>query len=345
MQHLDEGTIHAWLDGALVGDEAAAVSRHLADCRDCSAMVADARGMIAAAGSIVAALDDVRGGVIPPAPAPVVAGQHSLWRRLHLSPGRAALAATVLIAVATLLTVRHAPQVGGLDAGVPRATPNTAMPKHSPPLSERSAVPVAGPSQEVVRIAAPTKRSEATIATPRVTPPRAAARVEAVAAESAAAVGGASPQRANAATDARSAVSERQLTKAVPLREAVTAARGPAFAESRRGMLDFEACYQLRPDSASSTIAAGVPQRFALVNAVGSAQSVVRSVSPEGRVDSIVPGGSWQRVTPEVVRVQFAKVHERQPLSLQVTTGAVAGQAVVGDRVVTVPIARIECRP
>ncbi|HMA24081.1 MAG TPA: zf-HC2 domain-containing protein, partial [Gemmatimonadaceae bacterium] len=65
MQHLDEGTVHAWLDGALSGDEAAAVAKHVAECGECAAMVAEARGMIAAAGNIISALDGVRGGVIP----------------------------------------------------------------------------------------------------------------------------------------------------------------------------------------------------------------------------------------------------------------------------------------
>ena len=30
MQHLDEGTIHAWLDGALPDDEASEVEQHVA---------------------------------------------------------------------------------------------------------------------------------------------------------------------------------------------------------------------------------------------------------------------------------------------------------------------------
>src|SRR5437016_12841699 len=107
MQHLDEGTIHAWLDGALSAAEAEEVAAHVADCRECAAMVAEARGMIVAAGNIISALDHVRGSVIP-APSAPAAGQLSLWRRLRFTPARAALAATLLIAVASLLTVRKA---------------------------------------------------------------------------------------------------------------------------------------------------------------------------------------------------------------------------------------------
>ncbi len=48
MQHLDEGTIHAWLDGQLPRDEALEVEAHVAECRQCADAVAEARGLIAA---------------------------------------------------------------------------------------------------------------------------------------------------------------------------------------------------------------------------------------------------------------------------------------------------------
>ncbi|MEO6877603.1 MAG: zf-HC2 domain-containing protein, partial [Gemmatimonadaceae bacterium] len=65
MQHPDEGTIHAWLDDALPGDERAALERHVASCAECSVLVAEARGMIAGSSRIISALDAVPGGVIP----------------------------------------------------------------------------------------------------------------------------------------------------------------------------------------------------------------------------------------------------------------------------------------
>ena len=42
MQHPEEGTIHAWLDGALPADEAAAAEAHVAGCSECAARVAEA---------------------------------------------------------------------------------------------------------------------------------------------------------------------------------------------------------------------------------------------------------------------------------------------------------------
>src|SRR5688500_13481949 len=59
MQHLDEGTIHTWLDGQLPRDEAAAVEAHVAECRPCADTVAEARGFIAASSRILTALDGV----------------------------------------------------------------------------------------------------------------------------------------------------------------------------------------------------------------------------------------------------------------------------------------------
>src|ERR1700704_6917220 len=67
MQHLDEGTIHSWLDGALSVDEAARVEAHLKECAQCQAAVAEARGFIAASSRILTALDNAPRGVLPSA--------------------------------------------------------------------------------------------------------------------------------------------------------------------------------------------------------------------------------------------------------------------------------------
>ena len=65
MNHLDEGTIHAWLDGALDAAQSREIETHVAGCAACSAAVAEARGLIAGASRILSALDDVPAGVIP----------------------------------------------------------------------------------------------------------------------------------------------------------------------------------------------------------------------------------------------------------------------------------------
>lgn len=64
-EHLDEGTIHAWLDGALSPDESAQVEERASACADCAALVAEARGLVAASSRILSSLDAVPAGVIP----------------------------------------------------------------------------------------------------------------------------------------------------------------------------------------------------------------------------------------------------------------------------------------
>jgi hypothetical protein len=140
------------------------------------------------------------------------------------------------------------------------------------------------------------------------------------------------------AADAREAP-ERRLSRA-RLQEATATG---ALSQLRSTAGEFEGCYQI-PDSTSSALAPAFPSRFALMNSGSGPYHGVRSVSPEGRIDSVVPGGSWQRLTAEVVRVQFANAREQQPLTLQLTAGARSGQAIVGGQSANVPVAPIECR-
>ncbi len=65
MQHLDEGTIHSWLDGALSPEEATRVAVHVASCKQCAEAVAEARGLISVSSRILGALDAVPDQVIP----------------------------------------------------------------------------------------------------------------------------------------------------------------------------------------------------------------------------------------------------------------------------------------
>jgi len=150
MQHLDEGAIHTWLDGALSPDEARRVEEHAASCEACSALVAEARGLVAAASRILTALDDVPERVIParaggsPVPdqlaelrARKAAEQVAEKRRRWLRPRFAATAAVVLVAVGTLAVLQRStlPVVAPVDEArignrvpVPAAAPEVARP-------------------------------------------------------------------------------------------------------------------------------------------------------------------------------------------------------------------------
>jgi hypothetical protein len=73
MPHPDEGTIHAWLDGALDDAESARLESHVRECAACGALVAEARGLVAGASRVLGVLDGMPGDVIPGRWEPVAA--------------------------------------------------------------------------------------------------------------------------------------------------------------------------------------------------------------------------------------------------------------------------------
>ena len=102
--HPDEGTIHAWLDGALDAHESAGVESHVAGCVSCAARVAEARGLIAGASRVVGLLDEEPAPLIRPASTPTAGTGLSLWRLLRVTPARASIAAMLVVAVGITLT-------------------------------------------------------------------------------------------------------------------------------------------------------------------------------------------------------------------------------------------------
>ncbi|MEP6778729.1 MAG: carboxypeptidase-like regulatory domain-containing protein [Gemmatimonadaceae bacterium] len=63
--HVNEDTVHAWLDRQLAEGDSSAVELHVATCAECAELVAEARGLKAATTRIVASLDVVAGGIVP----------------------------------------------------------------------------------------------------------------------------------------------------------------------------------------------------------------------------------------------------------------------------------------
>jgi anti-sigma factor RsiW len=146
-EHIDEGTIHAWLDGQLSPDESARVEAHIAGCAECSALVAEARGYVAAASRIVGALDGVPAKVIPA-------------RRRGIQPWQLRAAAVVVVMVlGTAVFLRESrmgatARLASYQASRDVATSQTAVPTDSvakkvkssagsPAEADKSAVPVA----------------------------------------------------------------------------------------------------------------------------------------------------------------------------------------------------------
>jgi len=145
--HLDEGTIHAWLDDALDAATAERVAQHARSCSECSERVAEARGLIAGASRIIGALDDVPAGTragwgraatvstgelaSPPMPASADPSGSSLWRWLRVTPARAAIAAALVVAVGITLTHERG-VLNGPEATIRPATVATASAPAAP---------------------------------------------------------------------------------------------------------------------------------------------------------------------------------------------------------------------
>jgi putative zinc finger protein len=164
MQHLDEGTIHSWLDGALSAEEAARVSAHIEECPQCAAAVAEARGFIAASSRILTALDNVPKGVVPVGVRPTPRNW-AAWR---------AAAAVLVVAVGSFAVLRErmtsrpsAAEVIAFTArpteapaGADRAMIDTGLPVSLPPTRAPVAPTTQTPTtQAPTRPAAPTRNA------------------------------------------------------------------------------------------------------------------------------------------------------------------------------------------
>jgi hypothetical protein len=126
MQHPDEGTIHAWLDGALTPAEASEVEAHTASCAQCRDAVAEARGLIAASSRIVSALDAVPAGVIP--------ARRRSTRPWYASTQLRAAAAVAFVAGASMLLINRPGNKSLSEAG-DRATSAPAPQVAAPPAA------------------------------------------------------------------------------------------------------------------------------------------------------------------------------------------------------------------
>lgn len=154
MQHVDEGRLHAWLDGELPADEARALERHLDECAACRALVEEERRIRDAASSILRGADP--GPISPPGVIP-----------LHLSPARGRRVARPWVTLGWAASVVLALGIGWL-AGPRRpreiaVAPATVEPRARPPagvptaasVSPEEARPVTAPPAESPPAGAP----------------------------------------------------------------------------------------------------------------------------------------------------------------------------------------------
>lgn len=384
MQHLDEGTIHAWLDGALPADESTGVERHVAQCKECASLVAEARGMMAGASRIVSALDVVPGGVIPKS-SRAKSSSGSLWRALRLTPSRAALAATLVIAASTVLTLRHdTPNkiVPTMAANAPAPVVSTSPPPAAPAIEETRArqeaktppLPSAKADQPAERRREVTDARTQTLDSLRSDSKAKASAAEVTAnpAVAPSVVAAAPPVAAGAARGAVAADTQRSLARARvdsarPLAkvsadsvrmearaeaagfasrrlQTVPALRDAAERRASDVTAAFSGCYQLTDSAAKDK---SLPLRFALdLMRADPGANVVRAVSADGVPDTVIARASWRPVAQNLVGVQLPSAERMLSLMLRFPAGSNVGVATItGDGPArSVSVTRLTCR-
>jgi len=167
MQHLDEGTIHAWLDGELPSAEREDAEAHVSRCEQCAAAVAEARGFIAASSRILTALDAVPGGVLPAAEgSPAPAGKRTP-ARFTVSRAWMAAAAVLILSTATAIAVR------------PRSDNDaTTLAQRDEMRASHADTPVSTPAAAPAMAAAPNEKKNANAVSSGAPAPKPAALAE-----------------------------------------------------------------------------------------------------------------------------------------------------------------------
>ena len=318
-EHLDEGTIHAWLDGALPPDESARAESAAASCADCAALVAEARGLIAASSRILSSLDAVPAGVIPGTGANVDqlaalrARQRASSRRWWQDRRIAIAASLVFVAGVSSLVLRSNGGELARSSSVQVVADTAAF---APVMEPAPTAPTPSASPAETRPAV-TRDAKVVAAPPAATPPPSVAerareatsvRVDSIASAkvaptSAPVVG----MVANAARRADTGAIGRFADSTVPLRQSVAASERQLRQE---GAPRQAVQQQFRVDSsqrrAASPSALGAGLRSVVTTGVGAAMA-----------DVAAPGGACYRLrglTAPAITDTIRLLNQRAPV-------------------------------
>ena len=99
-------------------------------------------------------------------------------------------------------------------------------------------------------------------------------------------------------------------------------------------------CYRILDDTASWLRT--IPQRFSLETDTTLGHNVVRAVTPEGRIDSLVAGSMWRPVSETMVNVRFAAGQD-SGVTLLLGASNPKARAIVHARTVDLSVQRIDC--
>lgn len=315
MSHLDEGTIHAWLDGALSATQSAEADAHVRGCTECSAKVAEARGLIAASSRILTALDDTPANVIPkPAVAPT-------RRRRSVTPWISGLAAAAI-----LITVWR---TGDVQHPAPMA--ELRVPEISQvQVPEPSLGPLSQPAPPPARVAMKTD-------TARQGLPRRVGNVSGAAGSGAVGAAAAPSVAADVATAQTNApgapiappmaVTAREETQA-QRRESFSADAQRRMTETRKDAPTLTGCYLATAQRLEEVVVTGAaesPKAAVRSRAAASASGAPTAVSAQKSADRAMPSvlvrldsgkvvrraespdsvGTWLAIAGDSVRVSF----------------------------------------
>ena len=333
MNHLDEGTTHAWLDGALDAAQAAEVEAHVGSCAQCAEAVAEARGIIAASSRILMALDDDRVNVVPRAPgAPGAPGVTPIAPRRPIrrtAPWVIGIAATLLVAIA-LRTTRMSEDVAFRKSATlvsaPVAAPIDSARSATPPFASgelrQSTAPTTpgGAADQQVATRAAAKTGNAVAAAPVAPPSAASALAEGGRREMKAEVGSVAGTAVGAASGQRvmepSRLADESFTR---LRTVSVAGADSSVAGCYVAAREAEAQSDM---AAAAPVAAQSQRRTAQPRAATSAAAAPRAevlttlrfrvdtaTLERGRVVRVVPSdsivGSW-RIVGDSLRLELS---------------------------------------
>jgi hypothetical protein len=374
--HLEEGTIHAWIDGALDAEESARVEQHVAECATCANAVAEARGLVAGASRILAALDDVPSGVLPRIGGGGALGgssssarrPRSLWTYLHLTPARAAAAAFLIVAAGTALVMRSASAPTSRNVvsvvSAPRArersvpVPATPLPAATSGKVADSAALVSSNAHADAPLRGVATSRPVKAALPMAAPPAAIARNDAMekrnleqvqvtaSANSASAAAAPAPQRIRAdstrrlLSDAQGAEGRAVAGGALRAASAMNASAAPARSPSAGY---YAGCYSV---AAHGDSAPPLPKLVSLDSArVDKAfadqfapiqRFAVSALTDAGR--RLIDTASWQPMR-DGVRISFG----RTPISLLRSGDSTLSMAGVAGRGLSMTLQRVAC--